>query len=123
MAYVCEDPDAWNGKPMVGTGQCVEFVKAAAHAPETGLWTEGTLVKGDRTLASGTAIATFINGIYPSLSTGNHAAIYLSQDKFGLWVIDQYKSKPEQKVSKRFIRFKGGVGSRSNDGDAYAVIR
>ena len=68
----------------------------------------------------GTAIATFNkSGKYASLPTGNHAAIYVSQDDKGLVVYDQWKGQP---VHKRTIRFKNGVGSVSNDGDAFSVI-
>ena len=68
----------------------------------------------------GTAIATFVNGKYPNQPTGNHAAIYVSQDGGGLWVYDQWAA--QGMVKKRYIRFKGGVGSASNDGDAFSVI-
>jgi hypothetical protein len=122
MPYICANPDSWNQKPLVGSGQCVELVKAAASAPATSFWKAGVAVKGDTTIVRGTAIATFTNGFYPSKKTGNHAAIYLSQDANGIWVYDQWASKPDKMVSKRLLRFKGGVGSASNDGDAYSVI-
>ena len=79
-------------------------------------------MKGATTIARGTAIATFVNGIYPSNKTGNHAAIYLEQDANGLWVYDQWAAKPDKVVSKRLLRFKAGQGSASNDGDAFSVI-
>lgn len=122
MAYVCSNPDAWNGKPLIGSGQCVELVKAAAKAPATSFWKEGIKVKGATTIARGTAIATFVNGVYQSKTTGNHAALYLEQDVNGIWVYDQWASKPDKMVSKRLLRFKAGQGSASNDGDAYSVI-
>jgi len=53
------------------------------------------------------------------LHTGNHGAIYVSQDAEGITVWDQSLGNP---VSKRKIRFKGGEGKPSNDGDAYSVI-
>lgn len=117
MSYVCSDPESYDGE-VVGTGQCVAFVQQCSGAPNTGLWTEGIRVRGNR-IARGTAIATFINRKYPSKSTGNHAAIYLEQDEQAIWVYDQWSGHP---VSKRAIRFKGGKGSPSNDGDAFSVI-
>jgi hypothetical protein len=123
MPYICLDPDSWNQKPLVGSGQCVEFVIAAAKTPASFLWKEGTKVKGDKTIARGTAIATFEKGIYPSHSTGNHAAIYLEQDSQGIWVYDQWAAKPDKVVSKRRIGFRGGVGSASNDGDRFSIIK
>jgi hypothetical protein len=71
----------------------------------------------------GTAIATFKNGIYESKSTGNHAAIYDSQDATGIYVWDQWKNTKEtQAPHRRQIRFHNGMGSPSNDGDAFSVI-
>jgi hypothetical protein len=67
----------------------------------------------------GTAIATFIDGKYPNQPHGNHAAVYISQDGNAIWVYDQWTGKG---VHKRPIRFKGGVGYASDDGDAYYVI-
>jgi hypothetical protein len=123
MAYICSNPDAWNQKPLVGDGQCVAFVKAAAMTPASSLWKEGDKVKGNTTIARGTAIATFENGTYPNRSTGNHAAIYLEQDKkLGILVYDQWATKPDKVVSKRRLTW-GGRGSASNDGDRFSVIK
>lgn len=43
---------------------------------------------GDNTILKGTAIATFVDGKYGNLPTGNHAALYISQDAsgYGLWI-------------------------------------
>jgi hypothetical protein len=98
-------------------------VKAAAGAPRTVEWHEGPEVRGNPHVAPGTAIATFeSDGSYTSQS-GNHAAIYLSQDEDGIWVYDQWQGQP---VHERLIRFEGGSGSKwgskSNDGRRFAVI-
>ena len=125
VPYVAADPESYIGK-SVGDGQCVAFVKAAAGAPVTSAWRVGTLVKG-AVLAKGTAIATFdANGLYANAPTGNHAAIYLSQDAAGIQVLDQWVSpgKPPHAVSARTIRFQGGAAgvSASNNGDLFSVI-
>jgi hypothetical protein len=101
----------------------VDFVKVAAGVPLTTLWREGAAVRGNPHLAPGTAIATFEpDGTYTSES-GNHAAIYLSQDNRGIWVYDQWQGQP---VHKRLIPFEGGSGpkwgSKSNDARRLAVI-
>jgi len=44
------------------------------------------------------AIATFKDGKYANLPTGNHAAIDLSQDSTGLWVMDQWVGKTSGRV-------------------------
>ena len=120
MAYVCATPEDYEGK-KIGSGQCVEFVREAASAPQTSLWKKGEKVKGSVTLRKGTAIATFDkDGKYANKVTGNHAAIYLIQDNNGLWVYDQWVSQGA--VKKRYIGFRGGKGSPSNDGDAFSVI-
>jgi len=119
VPYICSHPEAYDGK-KVGTGQCVEFVKECAKAPQTSQWKEGVKVKGDLTIQKGAAIATFIDGKYQNKPTGNHAAVYVSQDAGGIWVYDQWVG--QGMVKKRYIRFKGGVGSASNDGDAFSVI-
>ena len=118
MAYIATNPAGYLGQ-VVGTGHCVPYVQTCACAPQARLWKEGTKAKSALTLQTGTAIATFKNGMYPNNSTGNHAAIYISQDAIGIWVYDQWIGQP---VHKRLIRFKGGMGDAVNDGDAYSVI-
>jgi hypothetical protein len=118
--YICTDPEQYKGK-IVGTGQCVDFVKVAARAPQTVLWKKGTDVKG-RTIPKGAAIATFVNGRYESHKTGNHAAIYIRQDSNAIYVWDQWRNSETtvQPVHERPIRF-GGHGP-SNDGNGFSVI-
>ena len=120
--YVAARPQAFEGH-VVGEGHCVDFVKASAGAPRTDAWQAGAEVHGNPHIAPGTAIATFeSDGSYTSES-GNHAAIYLYQDDQGIWVYDQWQGQP---VQKRLIRFEGGSGSiwgsKSNDGERFAVI-
>jgi len=70
--------------------ECVAAVKHFAKAPQTGQWKKGALVKGNTTLKSGTAIATFRdNGTYHG-----HAAIYIKQDAGKRYVYDQWKGQP-----------------------------
>ena len=122
MSYIAKDPGSYSGQ-VVGTGQCVPFVQEASGAPNTSLWTKGTLVKGQTTVAKGTAIATFSkDGKYTnSLDGTSHAAIYVSQDAVGVSVWDQWKGQP---VHQRTIRFQNGAeGTKPvNDGDYYYVI-
>ena len=121
--YVARHPEASLGR-VIGTGHCVEYVKKVAGAPLTSRWRPGARVRGNRSIARGTAIATFgVDGRYTS-GTGNHAAIYVGQDHSGIWVYDQWRGRP---VSKRLIRFEGGKGSKrgnkSNDGTLFRVIK
>jgi hypothetical protein len=128
MAYIYSSVDSLEGTAKVGTKHCVVLVQHYANAPRTSQWTEGAKVKGNTTIVKGTAIATFVGGVYPNNSTGNHAALYISQDETGIWVMDQWKdddSKPT--VSKRRLRFKGANADGSykdpsNNGDAFSII-
>jgi hypothetical protein len=120
--YIAASPEAFEGE-VIGAGHCVDFVKAAAGVPRTPAWREGAAVRGNPHISRGTAIATFeSDGSYTSVS-GNHAAIYLSQDERGIWVYDQWLGQP---VHERLIPFEGGSGakwgSKSNDGRRFAVI-
>lgn len=124
MAYVYNKPELLVGKAAAGSGQCVALVQEYAGAPRGAKdnWKQGVKVKGSTSIVVGTAIATFKDGKYQSNATGNHAALYLSQDETGIWVVDQNIKDYKGKIGKRKIRFKNGVGSPSNDGDAYSVI-
>jgi hypothetical protein len=130
MAYVYADVENLEGTPLVGDGQCVALVQKYAKAPQTPLWEEGDAVKGNLLIAKGTAIATFVDGKYESHRHGNHAALYVSQDAGGIYVIDQmqkYMGKTLETVIKRRIRSKGKTQDGkyvdpSNNADAFSVI-
>jgi hypothetical protein len=117
VSYLALDPARFAGQ-VVGSGQCVAFVQVSSGAPRTAEWKQGVSVKASD-LPTGTAIATFLDGVYPNHSTGNHAAIYASQDESGIQVWDQWLGQP---VHARTIRFKGGTAPDSNDGDTFSVI-
>lgn len=127
MAFISPNPNATEGQ-SIGTGHCVPYVQNASGAPETAQWTRGKKVRGDLTIAKGTAIATFgPDKTYTnSLDGTSHAAIYLRQDSKALYVYDQWinKDKSKQPVHQRPIRFQGGKTGRDtvNDGDNYYVI-
>lgn len=115
--------ESLEGQPKKGNGQCVRLLEAIiTHMPTAAFWKEGARVKGNFNIPKGTAIATFMNGIYPNHHHGNHAAIYIGQDAQGIWVIDQFVStKPHyQKINKRLLHF--GRHEISDNGDAFSVI-
>jgi hypothetical protein len=107
-----------------GNTECVEFVCQATGAPVTDKWRRGAKVsKATPTdIPRGTAIATFDdNRRYPTDRHGKHAAVYLSHDKTGINVLDQWDSQGE--VLPRRIWFNRPKGTyRSNDGDTFYVI-
>jgi hypothetical protein len=124
--YYCPDPESWTkGSGLVGDGQCVSLVKAAAGLPPTAQWVRGPVVKNNSAVPKGTIIATFDpNGSYPSHKTGNHAAIFIQFDgEKGIQVIDQWQNKKDPAhPSLRTIRYRGCNGSPSNDGDRFSVV-
>ena len=108
---------------VIGTGQCVAFVEHAASTPLTASWKRGRLVKGDVTVAEGTAIAVFDpSGVYGNHTDGrSHGAIYVSQTALGLVVYDQWTGQP---VHQRTIWFRDSsyTGHAVNDGKQFYVV-
>lgn len=106
-----------NDKDKIHVGEsheCVAVVKYFAKAPQTTIWKKGAKVKGNTSIRSGTAIATFD-------SRGKfygHAAIYINQTPAGINVYDQWNEMP---LHFRTIPFRG-YGYVSNDGDQFYVI-
>lgn len=125
MAYVCSNVEQLIGQPAVDNQQCVRLVQVHGGAPAASTWRQGAVVKGNQAIEKGTAIATFVNGRYPNLPSGNHAALYLNQDNEGVWVVDQYFGS--NGIHKRLLRFKGQTHDGafvdpSNNGDAFSII-
>ena len=125
MSNVYADARNLEGKPIEGNGQCVTLVKNHTSVGWTGNWRQGSEVVGNRTLAPGTAIATFVDGKYPNQAHGNHAAFYMGQVSDGIYIMDQWSSKP--RISKRFVRRQGkdshgNFVNPSNNADAFFVI-
>lgn len=54
-------------------------------------WRPGVDVLTSGIVARGTAIATFFNGKFPHMDTGQHAAIFLSYSGKGFWVKEQHR--------------------------------
>lgn len=112
------DPPKDKSKGPSYCGQCVSYVRTVCPSmPATGKWKKGALVKGNSTIVSGTAIATFNSeGTYEG-----HAAIYDSQTPNGINVYDQWISGVNpQPVKSRNLRF-GAIGL-ANNGDNFYVV-
>lgn len=128
MPRVYQNVDNLQDTPLVGTGTCVALVQHYVNVGHTSTWREGEPVRGNQTIRKGTAIATFRNGRYPNLSSGNHAAFYIRQDATGIWVMDQWPNDPRKpRVSMRHIPFRGqnsdgSFVNPSNNGDAVSII-
>ena len=114
--YKTKPPKNQQGGPDF-CGQCVSYVTTVCPTipVATGKWKKGVPVKGNLTIAKGTAIATFSNEKYQG-----HAAIYESQDKDGIHVYDQWVTGAGKAVGTRLIKWDGsGV---SNNGAGFYVV-
>ena len=99
-------------------GQCVSYVSTVCPTipVSTSSWKKGVQVKGNTTIAEGTAIATFnAQGKYQG-----HAAIYVSQDQEGITVYDQWITGSGKAIGQRKLRF--GAHGVSNNGDGFHVV-
>lgn len=99
-------------------GQCVSYVKQVCPTlPPTGSWKQGKPVKDNKSIQSGTVIATF----NASNKYEGHAAIYVSQNKDGIQVYDQWVTPPTPKaIGPRTLRW--GAKVNSNNGDKFFVV-
>jgi hypothetical protein len=99
-------------------GQCVSFVTTVCPTlpVATVQWEKGKLVKRNKDILPGTAIATFNeNGRY-----SGHAAIYDGQSDAGIKVVDQWVFPPANAIHERTLRF-GAIGL-ANNGDNFYVV-
>jgi RHS repeat-associated protein len=118
------DPNSLVGKKKKGDGECVALVQNVPNGvPNTQYWRQGERVRGNLNLAPGTVIANFDGlGRWPGLQSGNHACIYLSQEKAGIWVVDQWNGpNPTKTIIKRFIFF-DDKRSDPNNGNRFFVV-
>jgi hypothetical protein len=128
MPYIYEKVDELEEHDLVGSHQCVALVQIFAGAPVTANWRQGDTVVGNAMLKKGTAIATFVKGRYPNRSHGNHAALYVRQGIQGIYVMDQWKKKKNNKINERFLPSlgkdkKGNFVFPSDNADAFFVIK
>jgi hypothetical protein len=124
MPYIAKKDYLATGS-AVGNGQCVTLVKVWAGAPPASTWRKGAditdLLKNGGRIPEGTVIATFIDGRYPSLPHGNHAAIFIRSIGPYIEVFDQWKGA---KPAVRRIRF--GLpdsASRIRRAEMYSVVQ
>lgn len=125
--YVYAKVEELEGKPKVSNKQCAGLVQWYTKPGLAATWKEGAAVKGNTTIAKGTAVATFVNGKYQNLPHDNHAAYYISQDATGVKVMDQWDSKKKPTISSRVMPFQGKDRDGkfldpSNNGDALSII-
>jgi hypothetical protein len=114
-------------RPSYGSGQCVALVMELARMPVgVGGWRPGARVR-DVDIPVGAAIATFDSqGRYPNWDHGNHAAIFLSKDANGIWVLDQYKDRRGNKIPPHASYYKfnnpQSDGTLTRNADTYYTI-
>lgn len=122
MPYVYRDVDTLENGPLAGSGTCVDLIKVyvpGLKGLSTTAWKAGANVieAGSSKIIKGTAIATFVNGRYPGLDRGNHAAIVLKVMGSGIWVMDQWNSDLNRSsIRRRLIRIPPPHKQRNVDG-------
>jgi hypothetical protein len=127
VPYIYTKVEELEGTELVGTHQCVALIQHYAKVPVSSAWRQGEHAVDATTLKKGTAIATFVNGRYPSRNHGNHAAFFLRYGPNGIWIMDQWKHEKKTEVSSRFIPCRGKTKSgayirASDNADAFYVI-
>ncbi len=127
MPYRYADARQLDKKPKIGDFECVSLVRHFTKAPPARMWREGEKVLGNKKVLPGTAIATFVNGRWPNLKKGNHAAFYIGQVSDGLYILEQWNTPAKKNISIRFISRKGrkpdGTYSNPSDNaDAFSAI-
>lgn len=129
MPHVYREARKLQGKDKVGDEECVSLVKHYTDAGPARFWREGEKVVGTKNIAEGTAIATFKDGRWPQLRTGNHSGFYLGQVSNGIYIMDQWPNDPKKpKISMRFI-YRLGKDKNGNyvnppqNADAFSIIK
>lgn len=128
MPHVYKDARLLDGKPKLGDFECVYLVKLFTGLGWTGSWREGEKVVGNKNIAIGTAIATFVDGKWPGLPTGNHSGFYMGQVSNGIYILDQWPNMDTKPViSKRFIYRQGKDKNEryirpTENADAFSII-
>ena len=129
MPQILQAPESYKGRSFTnakGHTECVEFILQTLDGPGTPDWRAGRKIVplepgAPDPVAKGTAIATFVGGVYPQAgNTGKHAAIYLGQNSEGIQVLDQWRA--QGRVLQRTIPWKPRRPGLSNDGKAFSVI-
>jgi hypothetical protein len=105
VPYIYPDVDSLLKQPLVGSGTCVDLIKAyvpGLKGKTTLAWKAGVNVleafMAGKPIRRGTAIATFENGRYPQrCETGyrgscHHAGLLLNVMPSGIWIVDQYNN-------------------------------
>ncbi|MDR3088068.1 MAG: BPSL0067 family protein [Azoarcus sp.] len=122
--WVTDPRDRGTGNPNIEFG-CATAIKALTGAPATASWRRGKKVKGNTTIAPGTAIATFARQANGKFLFKGHAAIFCNHNMGnGFMVYDQWRDAVVDRrkhFSKRPIypKCKGYV---SNDAEAFYFI-
>lgn len=135
MAYVYSGVSRLKDRKIFGNGSCALLVQHYAGLPKHNRWRQGLRVVEQTNIWPGVAIATFENGVYPNLRTGNHVAFFVAFGKrnpdgtaASIWVMEQYHGLT--RVQLREIPARGQVDSKwgkrwanpSNNADAFYII-
>jgi hypothetical protein len=125
--YIYRGGDFSARQTYIGVNQeCVALVRSLANAPAHEQWTEGIKLRDALKLplgiTGGTAIATFVNGRFPS-QHGYHAALFIraAPGGSGVVVFDQWRGHLPQQRTIYFDR--PGQHSASDRAEAFSIIK
>jgi hypothetical protein len=110
------------GKPTVGSGDCVALVQHYTNVGHTSTWQPGLRVLDSVHLPVGTVIATFDKGRYANKKRGNHACFFLEYGPLSqttgkpmyIKVMDQWIGRKENLIHWRDIHPRGKLHSEGN---------
>jgi hypothetical protein len=128
LDFVYENVDNLKDKPVFGNGNCPLLIQnVLPNIGQAKTWKEGPQVVANHTIRKGTAIATFVNGVYPNTNTGNHVAFFVEHSPHGgIVIIEQFSGLTH--IQRRTLRRKGQFDNGnyvdpSNNADAFSIIR
>ncbi|MCG9734773.1 BPSL0067 family protein [Pseudoalteromonas shioyasakiensis] len=125
-SYIDVDRIVTENDKLVSTGSCAALVQYYTKVGVTSGWVAGEEVLGSKIIKRGTAIATFVNGDYPNLPSGNHAALFVEQNDTSITVVDQWEAlqKPHKRVIyKKGKNSDGTFKDPSNNAEAFSIIK
>jgi hypothetical protein len=119
-ALILSNADWYIGKPALGTGTCVDFLKKTMGNYPTSTWVKGPAP--DSSTPTGTFVATFSanDGTkYQSFSGLGHVGAWNGFISNGIQLIDQYRSRPNIDPSNIYF---GGTKNYNNDARNYFIV-
>jgi RHS repeat-associated protein len=121
-SLVLGDPASYVGRPVYGSGTCVDLLKDTLGNYPTKTWVKGGAP--DATTPIGTFVATFFgNGgtTYNNNPGQAHVGAFDGLAKDGIWLVDQYKGVPRNQIEHKDYR-RGAKRNYVADANHYFIV-